>query len=118
MKDLVRHGDMLFRRSERGEYLNNLKQNESRIIQRGEATGHAHRITEGEAAILERYEEQWTREARGRVPVLTARFLDVQTPTTITHEEHKPVVLNPGLWEILQAREFDYARDVERRVRD
>jgi hypothetical protein len=101
-----------------------LRRSVGKVIQRGEVTGHAHRISEGEAVILEQYEEAWERgrdrfmDVQGKREVLTARFLEVKTPTTITHEEHGPVTLTPGLYEILQAREFDYAANLGRRVRD
>jgi len=118
MTDLVRHGDMLFKRvPERPDSSAGRTQTtKSRtVIQEGEVTGHAHRITEGEAAILDYYERRWSTD---NDPPRSARFLEVATPTTISHEEHKPVVLAPGLYEILQAREFDYAANLGRRVRD
>jgi hypothetical protein len=65
--------------------------------------------------ILAAYETAW--DQRGMRPN-GARYLEVTTPATITHEEHKPVTLAPGLWEIIQAREFDYAANLGRRVRD
>lgn len=115
-RDLVRHGDLLFHPVVNRPQAE-LKETDRKIIRRGEATGHAHRISEGEAAILEQYERQWSRQGE-RVAVLAREFLEVQTPTTITHEEHGPVTLNPGLYEIIQAREFDYAANLGRRVRD
>ena len=111
MKDLVRHGDMLFRPAER---LANLTPTDSRIIAKGEVTGHAHRITEGDAVILAQYEKQW---GRGE-PQLVGRFVEVSSPATVPHEEHKPVTLEPGFYQILQAREFDYGANLEQRVRD
>jgi Na+-transporting NADH:ubiquinone oxidoreductase subunit NqrA len=114
MKDLTRHGDILFRRLTVPIPSENLHTKPGKVIQEGEVTGHAHRITEGDAAILEQYAKSW----QGEMQATGSRFLDVQKTATVSHEEHKPVVLAPGLYEILQAREFDYAANLGRRVVD
>ena len=38
--------------------------------------------------------------------------------TSILHEEHKPVTLAPGVYEVKRAREFDYLTDLVRTVAD
>ena len=113
-RDVIRHGDILFRPRERS--LDGLTLRPGTIVRRGEVTGHAHRITEGEARILEEYETAWTRE--GKAQRLKGEYLDVLQTATITHEEHKPLTIGPGLWEIIQAREFDYVGATIRRVTD
>lgn len=116
MKDLVRQGDILFRRIPHDKRPTGLQSLPGKVIQKGEVTGHAHRITEGEANILAQYEKQWgTKKLTVSNP---HRFLEAVTPTTIGHEEHGPAVLAPDLWEIIQAREFDYAANLGRRVVD
>jgi hypothetical protein len=59
----------------------------------GEATGHRHRISNGEAELLE------------RDGVL---YLRVLSPTAIlTHEEHAQVTIPQGNWEIRIQREYE-----------
>ena len=45
-------------------------------------------------------------------------FLRVSEPTTITHEEHGPQVIAPGLYEKDIEQVFDYENEIERRVQD
>ena len=117
-RDLVRHGDLLFRlmTPTLAPADAKLTRKAGKVIERGEVTGHAHRITAGDAVILERYEKAWSGGAN--VPILLDRYLHVQATATVSHEEHGPVTLMPGLWAIMQAREFDYAANLGRRVRD
>ena len=65
----------------------------------GEMTGHAHRV---QVAVMER--EDGVREFTG--------------PTTVIHEEHKPVVLPARKWNSAQKTEHDFFLDMERQVRD
>jgi hypothetical protein len=117
MRDLYRHGDLLFRPAAQQDVLRtDLKSRGSNIILEGEVTGHAHKILEGEAAILDFYEETW-RSGEQR-QTLTQTFLQCNTETVIAHEEHGPLAIPAGLWEVVRAREFDYAANLGRRVMD
>lgn len=69
----------------------------------GEVTGHSHQITEGE---IEFYELDGT------------AWLKVLVPSLLTHEEHKPVKLDPGIYEYGTIREFDYETMEARKVLD
>lgn len=114
-KDLIRHGDLLFRPAEYPDTLERgrtLIERDSRVILEGEVTGHAHRFVAGDAAILDYYEETW----RGKA--LAGTYVNVTTPATVTHEEHGPLSVMPGFYEIIRAREFDYASRLSRRVVD
>lgn len=62
------------------------------VIEYGEHTGHAHRLTEGE---YEFYNHPKTKE----------RYLRVVTPTTVRHEEHAPIILPPGDYRTGKVRE-------------
>jgi hypothetical protein len=126
MKDCIRHGDVFLRPIARDEYEKRTAPSEhrydpcfvtprkSKVILEGEVTGHAHRILEGEAVILDYYEKTW----RSEQPTVQASYLQVDTPTIITHEEHGPLPVLPGLYEIIRAREFDYAQGLGRNVWD
>lgn len=61
------------------------------MILRGEATGHAHRVDPAVARVLALDDEL---------------FLQVLEPATVTHEEHGPIPLEPGDYEVIRQREF------------
>jgi hypothetical protein len=75
------------------------------VIQEGEATGHAHRLVEGDFQILE---EPKTKE----------RFLRLVTPGLLKHEEHHEIKLPPGNYRIGIVREYDHFSEEARRVAD
>jgi len=62
------------------------------VLAEGEVTGHAHRITSGVAELLECGER---------------KFLRVDEPAELTHEEHGPHTLEPGSYEIRIQREYE-----------
>ncbi|HLG75257.1 MAG TPA: hypothetical protein VKX46_02510 [Ktedonobacteraceae bacterium] len=73
------------------------------ILVEGEATGHAHRLTAGQI---------W-QTSTGQL------FLSAVAGSTIVHEEHAPIELEPGYWQVIRQRE--YSPEVfrkERQVRD
>lgn len=73
------------------------------ILAEGEATGHNHVIT-AEPAIL------W--ELNGDL------YLEVTEPVAITHEEHKPLDIPTGIYQVGRVKEYDYFKEMERFVRD
>jgi len=83
-----RQGDVLIKKVEsiQGKKLKHL------VLAEGETTGHKHQITEGDA---EMYEHEGT------------LFLRVNSAiATVTHEEHAPIVLPIGDYEIKIKREY------------
>src|SRR5438270_13527662 len=66
------------------------------VLAIGEATGHSHRFADGGSFA------RW--ETHGR------RFVEVLTPSTLVHEEHRPLTLPPGIYEQLADQEFDYTK--------
>jgi hypothetical protein len=100
-KKMHRQGDVLFIKvaglpSEVVEHKND-------VLVEGEATGHAHRLTEGQI---------WqTREG--------ALFLNAVAGSKIVHEDHAPIELEPGYWQVIRQREYSpKAFRKERQVRD
>jgi hypothetical protein len=77
------------------------------IIMEGEATGHHHVITDKGATL-------WTLECNGKVDI----YLEVAEPVVISHDEHKPLPIPPGIYQVGQVREYDYFADMERQVVD
>ena len=73
------------------------------VVAEGEATGHAHvmdprTVTEFEVGDM--------------------RFLEVRDTTPMTHEEHDPQVVEPGVYEIGGVVEKDWLADAIRPVVD
>ena len=63
-----------------------------KVLAEGEMTGHKHQVTEGDATL---YEHEGT------------LFLKVESDTaTLTHEEHGPIVLPQGEFEVTIQREY------------
>jgi hypothetical protein len=69
------------------------------VLALGEATGHAHAIAVADPVVGV--------DADARLLALgDRRFLEVSRPSTIRHEEHAPVPLAPGLYEVVRQREY------------
>lgn len=73
------------------------------VLAEGEITGHAHSVEADTATMT---------EIGGKL------FLTVLAQTTVRHEEHKPVELVPGIWEIGRVVEYDYLAQMARTVAD
>jgi hypothetical protein len=71
------------------------------ILAEGEVTGHAHVINECEV-----YE-------KGGV-----LYIRITVPTEITHEEHMPVIVPTGEWQVGIVREYDPFQEDARNVQD
>lgn len=79
------------------------RKNGQLVVAEGEATGHSHVIS-AEPAVL------W--ELKGDL------YLEVSEPVTITHEEHQPMDIPTGIYQIGRVKEYDYFEEMERRVVD
>jgi len=97
---LFQQGDVLIQAvSEvKGKKLNH------KTLAQGEATGHHHTITEGDAEL---YEHEGT------------MYLRVNSEeAVVTHEEHKAVTLPKGDYIVRRVREADHYSDEVRNVQD
>ena len=79
------------------------RKNEAIVLAEGEATGHAHRIMDIDAMFFEK---------DGKF------YLKNDKAVTLTHEEHKPLVIEPGIWEVGQVKEKDWLSGMTRTVAD
>lgn len=96
------HGDVLFSAvSELPKQLTELK---TAVVQEGEHTGHAHRISSGAFKLF--------RADDGTM------FLNAATALKIDHEEHNTGVIEPGLYRIGIIQEYDYETNEFRNVLD
>jgi hypothetical protein len=73
------------------------------VLAEGEATGHGHVIDCEDAELIQIGERMLLR-------------LGVSAP--LIHEEHKPITLEPGLYEIGRVAEYDYLSEMTRNVQD
>lgn len=64
------------------------------VLALGEATGHAHAVAAPDAQLLAEPGE------------VDRRFLRIVTEALLTHEEHAPIPLPPGLYEVVRQREY------------
>ena len=99
---MYRHGDLLIVRRE--SIPENLRVRESCVLAEGEATGHAHRVRGG-ATVLE--------DDKGLTYVRVT-----EEGAVVTHEEHAPITLPPGEYEVVRQREFDPFEQATRKVAD
>jgi len=74
-----------------------------KTLAEGEATGHHHTITKGDAEL---YEHEGS------------MFLRVKDEATLTHQEHSQIVLPKGDYMIRRVREYDHFSEEARRVQD
>lgn len=91
-----RHGDVFIQKI---ESLPNktLEKKGNNVLLAGEVTGHNHRLQGG---VI--YKEEPTKENQW-----LAGYFEIESPTEITHEEHKTIVLEPGIYKFHQQREYD-----------
>lgn len=69
------------------------------VLAEGEATGHAHAISSRRARLL--------RPVPYTSTAARARFLLVEeAPVTLRHEEHDPITLAPGAYQVVRQREY------------
>jgi hypothetical protein len=76
------------------------------VLAQGEATGHGH-VAVGQALRL----AQWSHSRRWAPPE-RRRYLFVDEAATVSHEEHLPIVIAPGIYEVRRQREYRPARSV------
>ena len=105
-KNQLQQGDVICQRVEKlpeGAVMRDLSFR-GYVLAEGEKTGHRH--TTAPNPDVEMYE--WD----GKM------YLKTKSSCTITHEEHQPLTLDPGIWEIGQVFERDHAKQLTERVRD
>ena len=97
---LYQQGDVLLKKVSgiRGKKLDHL------TLAYGEATGHHHTVTVGDADLY---------EDNGKL------YLHVKSDEcTVTHQEHNPITVPKGDWEIGIVQEYDHFAEEARRVQD
>lgn len=101
-KDSAQQGDVILRRLDKmpdGEQIITRKR---LVLAHGES-GHSHVIEDDEAELIQIGERM---------------LLRLSKAATVKHEEHKPIRLAPGIWEVGRVREYDYFQHMARQVVD
>lgn len=109
MKNLFRHGDLIFKPlAKKPKSVKELDiTNNQFVLALGEVTGHKHVMTEekkGDMRIFQNNEGLY--------------ILEVLKPTQLSHEEHDTLVFEPGLYIMENEREHDYFTEETRQVLD
>jgi len=88
------------------------------VLQRGETTSHAHRFESGNTVRL------FTVPSEGPLAGMRiathdgVAFVKILETTALRHEEHKPINVEPGVYQIDLLREFDYEDMETKRIVD
>ena len=83
------------------------RKNAGRVLAHGEVTGHAHAIHDADVDLF----------APGEASILAERYLRIGAGgATVVHEDHAPIALPEGLYEVRHQREYE--PDEIRRVAD
>ncbi|MFX1517892.1 MAG: hypothetical protein ACFFC6_16445 [Promethearchaeota archaeon] len=101
---IVRQGDLLLRKVEK--LPKQAKIVKSDVILEGEATGHAHRIMDGEIFRF------WSQSSGDQL------FVKTEKGASLIHEEHATIELDPGIYEVIRQREYDPDTDTTQWVMD
>lgn len=98
---MYRQGDVLVRRIRKPnlEMADRMSRNEGRVVLAyGEATGHAHAITDPGAILYQSGDRT---------------ILELGEVSTLEHEEHESIELPAGYYAVVRQREYDDQADQE-----
>lgn len=107
--EIYRQGDILLKKLDKKPDLKSLKKlNGSVIIGHGEVTGHLHQIKSGAKlySTTNKNVEVFAITGVADDPI----FLEIESDTELTHEEHGAVALSPGWYEPTRQREYSPER--------
>lgn len=100
----IQQGDVILRRITQIPATATIKQRGGRIVlAEGQATGHAHVVVDDDATLIAEGERM---------------LLQLEKQTVLCHEEHNPITLEPGVYEIGRVQEWDYLQQMARTVAD
>lgn len=98
---VFRQGDVLVRQVKKREPTGKDVREQGRVIlAHGEVTGHAHEVIAEAPTEIGLPPAQFFEEPNGK------RFLFVNTPCALTHQEHGRIALAPGCYGVIRQREY------------
>lgn len=114
-EEFIRHGDVLLVRvhnaDEIGAKASKLISTGTNVVQKGELTGHYHGLSAKGSAQTEIF---------ANIENPDEKYVAVmgEDGATLTHQEHKQVNLDEGLYKVVIEREFDPTTELTQRVYD
>lgn len=103
---MYRHGDLLLREVKKTPGLVSVQKTKSYVLAYGEVTGHKH-LLQTKTKSFGVWEDK-----DGMF------YLDMPEAGSLTHEEHKKLVIAPGFYQIVHEREYDPFTEEMRQVVD
>lgn len=101
MPKIYRQGDVLLKQIDK--LPGGITKKDDLVVKEGEATGHKHEfVGEGVALYL----------------ADTRLYAEVAVPVPIIHPDHEKIIIDPGVYEIGDEREYDYYENDFRKVVD
>lgn len=98
MKEIktIRHGDIPLHKIDKlPEGLTKISSKEEHILAEGETTGHMHRLKCAEKVDM-------------FTDTFGNRYVAINGKATVSHEEHKTLIIDPGVYRIGKEREKDW----------
>ena len=100
MSHQIRQGDVFLRPVRQAERAGTAITDRGRVILAyGEVTGHAHEVVSDDV-VVDTPAAALFEQPDGR------RFLFVDRPCALVHQEHSPIALAPGAYEVIRQREY------------
>ncbi len=96
MTKIFRQGDLLFRKIDK--IPNGVSASKSDILLRGESTGHAHRLENGQ--IFNTFSWRSVSRTNGEI------YMEARKGARVVHEEHGTLELEVGFYMVIRQREF------------
>lgn len=97
VKAVARHGDLMICKI--SEIPNDAKKVETNVLAYGEVTGHKHQLL-GQVQMFEHNGQ---------------KFFELEQNTDLVHEEHKPIKISKGKYQVINEREFDpFAEEIQK----
>lgn len=107
MNRLYRHGDLVLKRVAKSKIPKTAKLLKTSVLAEGETTGHKHQFSGGQVQLF-------ADKPTSTEPAIVV----VAAETKLIHDEHKPIAIEKGTYEVLHERELNPFHNVERRVVD
>ena len=102
---IYRHGDILLKQI--GELPKKTKKLNHLVLAEGEVTGHKH-----EVQVANKEDCRLMTDNQGRM------YLEVATPSPLTHQEHDTIKIKKGVYVVEHEQEYDPFEEEIRRVQD
>lgn len=103
---LYQQGDVLMKKMDCLPWPCLLKKTTDPVLAKGEATGHVHTIAPDDLSNVDIYTDE-----NGNI------FVEAKKPATIVHQEHKPVTIPEGVYQVSIVREYDHFANEAKGIR-